>query len=172
MLRRQIVRLGVKVVPGGVSTQVSWDMKPKDFTQNQNTVRDEHGGINLEALPNTIPGVSREELAEKLNKMGSLQRQQTTNAHRDSIARQIDTMRRAMPPDQFKEFLSKLESKEALAMDEAEKMNEMSPTELYRYQLKRQRNNNIKQWINVIMLVGAFVFGIFFMFYFLLFHFY
>lgn len=172
MLRRQIFRLNVKVIPGGATAQTSWDMRPNDFQQRHNTVHNDNGTINLDSLPNTIPGVSREELAEKLQKMGAAHRQKTTDKHRENIARQIDTMRRAMPPAEFKEFLRQLEAKEALAMDEAEKVDSMTPAELYRYQLKRQRNQNLWQWVYVIMLGGAFVMGIFFMFYFLLFHFY
>lgn len=171
MFKRPVARLAVKVVPGGAPSPNAWDKKPMDLNQRQNTVRNESGGVNLESLPNTIPGVSREELAERLQKMGSFQRQQVVNSHRESISRQIDTMRRAMPPTEFKEFLRKLEEKEALEMDEAEKMDQMTPTQLYRYQLKKARNENIKQWINVIALGAVFVLGIYFMFYFLLFHF-
>jgi hypothetical protein len=173
MLRRQTLWLAIKVVPGaGPSGSTSWGTKPSDFSQRQNTVLDSHGDVDLSALPSTIPGVSREELAERLRKMESMQRQQTMSAHRDSIAKQIDTMRRAMPPKQFKEFLRGLEEKEAKSMDEAEKVSHMTPTELYRYQLKKQRNQNILQWINLLALCAAFVLGIYFLFYFLIFHFY
>lgn len=163
----------MKVVPGGTpSASPSWDKKPSDFNQRQNTVRDAQGDININALPNTIPGVSREELAEKLRKMETIQRQKTVDAHRESISKQIDTMRRAMPPKEFKEFLRTLEEREAKAMDEAELIGHMTPMQLYRYQLKKQRNENIKQWLNLVALVAVFLFGIYFLFYFLLFHFY
>lgn len=169
--RRIGIRLAVKIVPdSGPVGKASWE--PTAKPQDLNAIRDGKGDVNLDALPNTIPGVSREELAERLRKMAEIQQQKAETAHRDSLAKHIDTMRRAMPPDQFKEFLKSIEEKEALDMEESEKMSSMTPLELYRYQRRKAQKENIRQWLNVLSVVAAFFGGIYVLFYFLCFFFY
>mmetsp|Transcript_11976 Transcript_11976/g.13782 ORF Transcript_11976/g.13782 Transcript_11976/m.13782 type:complete len:175 (+) Transcript_11976:52-576(+) len=169
--RRIGMRLAVKIVAdSGPVGQASWTASAKP--QDMNAVRDMKGEVNLDAIPNTIPGISREELAERVRKMAEIHQQKADSAHRDSLAKHIDTMRRAMPPDQFKEFLRSIEEKEALNAEEAEKMSSMTPLELYRYQRRKAQRENLRQWLNVIYLVSAFFGGIFFLFYFLCYFFY
>lgn len=140
--------------------------------QAHNSVLGVDNTVNMNAIPNTIPGVSREELAKRLAQMESLQKQKAHEAHVDNVAKEIDNMRRAMPPQQFKEFLENLEKKEAETAEEAEKVGKMSPTELYRYQLKKERREKRTQLINLIFLMTMFFGAIYIIFYFLIFFFY
>ena len=107
-------------------------------------------------MPSTIPGVSREELQERLKQFHEKQSQSMRVDREKKLALQIDEMRRALPPEQFQEFLRGLEDQEHRTKAEEEKISAMSPEELFRYQRRQKRKAALREWWSVACLSGAF----------------
>lgn len=170
--RRCAILLSVKIMPDAGSHRGPAWQQPQPFqAQTASTMCSPTGDVDLSAIPSTIPGVSREELAEKLKAMQNIHQQKLSRQHEINFPRQIDTMRRAMPPAQFREFLESVEKKEAESLAEQEKMANMTPMQLFRYQQKKKRRENIAQWLNVFWLAFMVVSSTSLLLYFLIYFF-
>ncbi|KEG09886.1 hypothetical protein DQ04_04491040 [Trypanosoma grayi] len=121
--------------------------------------------IDPRRLPDTIPGVSREELAARLEKYQRELAYKAAQATSRELANEIDTMRRAMPPEQFRKFLHDLDAIEAKNAKEAARINAMSPSQLYRYQQRQHRRQWFRRFAKTLMLCVTFFGAIFFMFF-------
>lgn len=80
-------------------------------------------------------------------------------------------MRRAMPPAMFAEFLENLQEKEAMRLEEREKVQGMTPHEFHRYMTRKKRRDSFWEWVNLCALMGVFVGGIAMIVYFLVYFF-
>lgn len=125
------------------------------------------------ALPH-IPGISHEELLEKVREFEMVRKQdsqQTANVERSRRLKEIDQMRRSLPPQKFKEFMADLEKVDTQNQAEMEKMAAMSPHQLFRYQRNKRWWNQL--WVNVNFAFSIFCsVGTFFIFYYLLIEFF
>ena len=125
------------------------------------------------ALPN-LPGISQEELLEKVREFEMVRKQdsqQTANVERSRRLKEIDQMRRSLPPQKFKEFMADLERVDTQNQAEMDKMASMSPHELFRYQRNKRWWNQLWVNINFAFLMFCSV-GTFFIFYYLLIEFF
>ncbi|KAG8343000.1 hypothetical protein TRVL_06174 [Trypanosoma vivax] len=126
-----------------------------------------HGIVDLQRLPDTIPGVSRGELADRLcqqHRKLVRDRAQVTASH---LVDEIDSMRRAMPPEEFKQFLRDLEALRLGSEKKAMWLSSLSPVQLYRHQRReRLRLRFHLLWKTLVLFVSVFgcVFFIFFFF--------
>ncbi|RNE99148.1 hypothetical protein TraAM80_08353 [Trypanosoma rangeli] len=126
--------------------------------------------VDPKQLPDTIPGVSREELAERLEKYQQELSYKTSQLTARELANEIEMMRRALPPDQFHQFLQDVDSMAEKNEREVARLSAMSPQQLYRYhqrQRRRQRFQAIRKNIMILVsLFGTIFFLFFFMFFF------
>ncbi|CCD15720.1 unnamed protein product [Trypanosoma congolense IL3000] len=125
--------------------------------------------VDPRRLPNTIPGIGREELAARLEKQQREFARKYEETRADDLVREIDTMRRAMPPEEFKRFLRGIEEAEAKDAREAAKTSAMSPMQLYRYQQRQRRRLQLQLFAKTVVIFVA-IFGcVFFLFFFFFF---
>lgn len=188
-MRASRLFFAVRIVSGatgtGTTRHTAWDQGPamhdvnsvkasSSSTHSPTTdATDAQGAVhNPAALPNTIPGISREELQRRLEKFQTTQMTQKYKRHEELVSREIDEMRRAMPPDQFAEFMENVNAKEAMQQEELRKVQGMTPTEYHRYMTRKKRRDNFWQWVNVWAVFGVFMGGIGLIVYFLLYFFY
>lgn len=125
------------------------------------------------SLPN-LPGISAEELADKLRQF-EVHRQResenTANVERSRRLKEIDQMRRSLPPKKFKEFMEDLEKMDLKNEAEMEKVAAMSPQELLRYQTNKRWWHNFWTNLNFFFVVFC-ALGGFLVFYYLLIEFF
>lgn len=120
-------------------------------------------------LPDTIPGLERRELAARLEEHQRELAQKYQQSAADDLAKAIDLMRRAMPPEEFKRFLQDVEKAAAEGSKEAARISAMSPAQLYRYQRRQRRRQRVQLFAKTVMLFVS-VFGcVFFLFFFFFF---
>ncbi|PBJ69589.1 hypothetical protein BCY84_19682 [Trypanosoma cruzi cruzi] len=126
--------------------------------------------IDPKKLPNTIPGVSREELAERLERYQRELSYKAAQASARELADEIETMRRALPPEQFRQFLQDVDAMAEKNEKEIARLSAMSPQQLYRYHQRQRRRMRLQAiWKSVVLLVS--IFGAVFFLFFLMFFF-
>ncbi|RNF15185.1 uncharacterized protein Tco025E_05634 [Trypanosoma conorhini] len=126
--------------------------------------------VDPKQLPDTIPGVSREELAERLDQYQQKLSYKAAQLTSRELANEIEMMRRALPPDQFQQFLHDVDSMTAKNELEMARLSAMSPQQLYRYH-QRQRRRQRFQAAGKNLLVLVSLFGTIFCLFFFLFFF-
>lgn len=135
--------------------------------------------IDPRRLPSTIPGISQEELAARMEAHHSAIMSTTATAaatasasaassntphptgvsemhHPESmLTREVEVMRRALPPTEFAEYMRQVGRLQRAEARERVKIASMSPTQLYRYQQKKRRRRVWYEWGKTLMLLTA-----------------
>lgn len=131
--------------------------------------------LDLSAMPE-IPGVSKEELAHKMLEFQKIKAQQSAmhlsgEAQKNLRLNQIESMRLALQPQQFKEFMARMDKAALESEAELEKMRTMTPQELFNYQHQKARKKAIWQWVNLFFYWTMAAGGSFMMYYIMYEHF-
>ncbi|CAD2214585.1 hypothetical protein ADEAN_000203600 [Angomonas deanei] len=130
--------------------------------------------IDLGRLPDTIPGVSREELAamiERHHKEAEKEARAASAQAAKLLTEEVELMRRSMSPEDFEKYIQRIHQVNDANLKEELKMAAMSPEQLHLYMMKKKREAAREGWKKMVMLVCVFIgtlislFASFFMFY-------
>ena len=106
---------------------------------------------HLDRLPSTIPGVSQQELAEKIRKYTEHNDQLDKARFQAKREALLAERKVSMRPEDYITFVAELNTKEAQALKEAQQQASMTPFEYQRFYEKKIRRKNISQtfWVAV-----------------------
>lgn len=124
------------------------------------------GGMHVDPrlLPNSIPGMSQEELAARITAFHSARSTQERAASAKNIADDIELMRRSLPPKDFAAYLQRIEAEQLVMAKEEAAMASMTPLQLHQYQMKKRRQLVRQEWYKTFLLLAAIIGSTFFLF--------
>lgn len=111
--------------------------------------------VDPRRLPNTIPGISQEELAARITAYHTKKSQEASAFSSQALAQDVELMRRSLSPNDFEEYMTKVEQDMAAAAKEQAKLAAMSPLELHHYQMKKRRQAVRYEWYKSGMMLFA-----------------
>lgn len=127
--------------------------------------------IDASRLPSTIPGVTPEELAAKLQAQMEKAIAQEEADSGKRLAAEVQRMQLSLSPEAFETYLVELNQKLALEEKERAKFAAMTPTQQVLYAQRQRRFNRLKSSLNSVVLSIVFfgtifcMFGLFWFFY-------
>ena len=150
MLRRTVAHLAGVTKSSGLLTDkhALWSSHDESFSNGRNPV------IDVTHLTTSIPGIPNEELKLRVTKFLEAQQQSNAARHEVSVAREIETMRKTVPPHQFKKFLKNLEVAKKKSDEDLLQLEHLSPMQLHKELEKRRRRDSFYSWMNVLAYAG------------------
>lgn len=125
--------------------------------------------VDPSRLPSTIPGVTQEELAAKMEAFRDRHAAMVGDAYQRTVAAETEVMRRSMSPEDFETYVAEIEATHAKAAFEAAKVAAMSPMQLHQYKKHMKRKLLLMEYWNWFLYIAVFIgsiFSIFYLFYF------
>ena len=150
MLRRSLVFRNVVEKPFKGMTDPKAPLLKASSTGARTPSIDDLRTMDPSTLPSTIPGVSREELAEKIKAYTAAHVKESKDgdaARRETLIRY---KKNTLSEESFNHwYKNEFLLEEAVALVEAQKLADMSPSQLQRYldKKKRRRNRSQNLWV-------------------------
>ncbi|AIO01712.1 hypothetical protein LPMP_340860 [Leishmania panamensis] len=128
---------------------------PRTSSSSGNLGSDNGMCIDPRRLPNTIPGITQEELAARITQYHAQQAKLAREISAKALAHDVELMRRSMTPNSFAEYMVRLEKEQQAAVKEEAKMAAMSPVELHQYRQKKRRQAVRYEWYKTFLLLSS-----------------